>query len=83
MILNQKVPVAKLIPLIEAAEGKGQGAMVTFLMDKSLIVLKKLLVRFRSFTNERYSLQPKIIVTFRRHVSFIIKALCLVDSSDM
>ena len=50
---------------------------------KSLIVLKKLLVLFQSFANERYCLQLKIIVTFRRHASFIIKALCLVDSSDI
>ena len=45
---------------------------------KSLIVLK-MLVQFRSFVNERYCLQLKMIVTFRRHASFIIKALCLVD----
>ena len=50
---------------------------------KSLIVLKKLLDQFRSFANERYCLQLKVIVTFRRHALFIIKALCLVDSSDI
>ena len=47
------------------------------------LVLKKLLVQFRSFAIERYCLQLKMIVSFRRHASFIIKALCLVDSSDI
>ena len=54
MILNQKVPVAKMIPLIEAAEGEGGGGtMVIPPWTKSLIVSKKLLVQFRSFANER------------------------------
>ena len=83
MILNQKVPVVKMIPLVSRLpRGGGRGAMVTPSpppMDLSLIVLKKLLVQFRSFANERYCFQLKIIVTFRRHAFFIIKALCLVD----
>ena len=29
IIPNKKVPVVKMIPLIEAAEGRGRGAMVT------------------------------------------------------
>ena len=90
MILNQKVPVVKMIPLISRLpRGGGQDAMVTRPppfpppWTLSLTVLKKMLVQFRSFANERYCLQLKIIVTFRRHASFIIKALCLVDSSDI
>ena len=62
MILNQKVPVVKMIPLTEAAEGRG--AMCHGdphpRWTKSLIVLKKLLVQFRSFANERYCLQLKL-----------------------
>ena len=85
MILNQKVPVVKMIPLISRMpmEG-GQGAMLILPhgLKLSLIVLKKLLVLFRSFENERYCVQLKIMVTFRRHASFIITALCQVDSSD-
>ena len=89
MTLNQKVPVVKMIPPISRLpRGEGKGAMVTRPpplppWTKCLIVLKKLLVQFRSFANERDCLQLKIIVTFRRHASFIIKALCLVDSSDI
>ena len=83
VILNQKVLVEKMIPVTEAAEERGAPCMVTPHRTKSLIVLRKLLVQFRSFANERYCLQLKIIVTFRRHASFIIKALCLVDSLDI
>ena len=86
MILNQKVPVVKMIPLISRLpKGGGQGAMVTRPPPPNphLIVLKKMFVQFRSFANERYCLQLKIIVTFRCHASFVIKVLCLVDSSDI
>ena len=37
---------------------------------KIQIQFEKLLVQFRSFANERYCLQLKIIVTFRRHAFF-------------
>ena len=84
MILNQKVPVVKMIPLISRlSRGGGQGAMVTRPpsstphMDLKSDCIKEMLVQFRSFANERYCLQLNIIVTFRRHASFIIKALCL------
>ena len=70
MILNQNVPVVKMIPLIEAAEGRGagyHGDPPPPSWTNSLIVLKKLLVQFRFFfSNERYCLQLKIIVIFRR-----------------
>ena len=79
VILNQKVPVVKMIPLIEAAEWGGGDVRhgdppppPPPRWTKSLIVLEKLLVQFRSFANERYCLQLKIIVTFRRHASYII-----------
>ena len=82
--------MVKMILLISRLPmGGGHGAMVTRTplpsppWTYSLIVLKKLLVLFRSFANERYCVQLKIITTFRRHASFIIKALCQVDSSDI
>ena len=49
MIPNQKVPIVKMIPLIEAAEGRGRDTMVTPPWTKSLIVLKKFLIQFRFF----------------------------------
>ena len=81
MILNEKNPVDRMIPLVQAVEGRGirRGAMVTPPLPGScLVALKKLLIR--SFAKERYCLHLKIKVTFRRHASFIIHVLCLVDS---
>ena len=48
--------MVKMIPLIKAAEGRGAGYYgdpPPPTMDLNLIVLKKLLVQFRSFANER------------------------------
>ena len=47
--------MVKMIPLIKAAEGRGAGYYgdPPLTMDLNLIVLKKLLVQFRSFANER------------------------------
>ena len=52
-------------------------------MDLKSDCIKEIACPILSFANERYCLQFKIIVTFRRHASFIIKALCLEDSSDI
>ena len=66
MILNQKVPVVKMIPLISRLPmGVGQGAMVTrplpSPMNLKSYCIKKLLVLFQSFANERYCVQLKIM----------------------
>ena len=52
-------------------------------MDLKSDCIKEIACPISIFCNERYGLQLKMIVTFRRHAVFIIKALCLVDSSDI
>ena len=82
MILNQKVPVVKMIPLISRLpRGGGPGCHGDPPPYPPPMDLK--CDCDQSFANERYCLQLKKIVTFRRHASFIIKALCLMDSSDI